>query len=136
MPKKRFESVIENSLPTLMDRSESPNGTKIQKQAMLSTISPFESLTKSYSRAVIEELFKGNHNHSTIANSKFPSIPFGKQTSRKSLVNMKENPHEGRFDNIDRFPSILSSNKRTNSIVGWDQGKRTSKSKKGKKLKN
>lgn len=84
VPKKRYESVIENSLPALIDRSVSPTDRKIQKQAMLSTIAPFESLTKTYSRAVVEELFKGNNNYSTIANSKFPSIPFGKQTGRKS----------------------------------------------------
>ena len=86
LPKKRFESVIEDSLPALLDRSESPLGKRLQKQAMLSTISPFESLTKTYSRAVVEELFKGNNNHSSISNSKFPSIPFAKQTGRKYLI--------------------------------------------------
>ena len=107
-------------------RSPSLSGYKREYAKMQSTISPFESLTKMSSRVVIEELFKGKQmTKSTIANTRFPVIGFDKQTARKSLVNLKENPHEGRFKNIDRFPSILSTNKKTDSLVGWEKGRRS-----------
>jgi len=39
---------------------------------MQSTLAPFESLMKNSSKAVVEEIFKGSHNNSTIATSKYP----------------------------------------------------------------
>lgn len=117
-------------------RSPSDFSKKKYYIQMQSTLAPFESLEKSSSRAVLDEIFNGkHHNASTIAATKFPCIGFSKQTARKSLVNLKENPHEGRFKNINRFPNILSTNKNTNAIVSWDQGKKSSSVAKSKDLK-
>jgi hypothetical protein len=126
---KREESVAKPVLPNLSQtRSPSILIRKKEHNRMLSTIAPFESLAKTSSRVVIEELFKGSNNNSTITNPKFPWIGFEKQLSRKSLINLKENPHEERFSSINRFPSILSTNKNTNSLVSWDQGRKSNPS--------
>lgn len=111
---KKYDSEIVQTLPDL-DR-ESIGDLKrysVAKNKMLTTLAPFESLMKSSSRAVIEEIFRGN-NKSTMANSKIAAVGFAKQTGRRSLVNLKDNAHEDRFNNIDKFPSILSTNKKTN----------------------
>ncbi|CAI2387130.1 unnamed protein product [Moneuplotes crassus] len=113
---KICNSILPNTLPH----------HRLIRDPKLDTLGPFQSFVKNSGREVAEELFKQKHfSNSTIANSKFPSFSFAKQTSRKSLVNLKQNPHESRFNNIDRFPSILSSNKKTNSIVSWDKSKKS-----------
>lgn len=43
---------------------------------------------------------------------KLPNINFDKQIGRSSIINEKQNPHELRFTNFNRFPDILSHNKR------------------------
>ena len=75
---------------------------------------------------MLQELFKSKHEaESTIATSKLPLVGFDKQTGRKSMVNVQENPHEKRFKNINRFPSILSTNKRTDCMVSWDKSRKS-----------
>jgi len=41
---------------------------------------------------------------------KLPNIFFNKQSERKSLLVSSVNPHEQRFENIDKFPKILTNN--------------------------
>lgn len=122
---REYKSTLKSSINDVSgNKSPSPNDRYHTHARMQSTLAPFESLAENSSQAVLEELFKNKqYNSSTIATTQLPCIGFAKQTSRKSLVNLKENPHESRFKNINRFPSILSSNKKTDSLVSWDQGR-------------
>ena len=43
---------------------------------------------------------------------KLPEIDFSKQVGRPSIINKKDNPHEMRFTTFDKFPEILSNNRR------------------------